>query len=123
MWKVTFQYIRTPGRESIRVIIVLKNDINRKILHHAILSVCRFLCHIAEEAKCVGQKSVSFTQDLIRLKLNYLAVRKKIKMPSALHPVFLFDYWGVESMLGSLSTTATPSNLPRVIVRTEKLLG
>jgi hypothetical protein len=37
---------------------------------------------------------------------------------------FLFEYWGVESILGPLGTAATPGllYLPRVIVRMEKLV-
>jgi hypothetical protein len=37
---------------------------------------------------------------------------------------FLFEYWGVESILGPLGTAATPGqlHLPRVIVRIEKLV-
>jgi hypothetical protein len=36
---------------------------------------------------------------------------------------FLFEHWGVESILGPLGTAATPGllYLPRVIVRMEKL--
>jgi hypothetical protein len=41
-----------------------------------------------------------------------------------MHPVLLFEYWRVESILGPLGTAATPGllYLPRVIVRMEKLV-
>jgi hypothetical protein len=38
--------------------------------------------------------------------------------------IFLFEYWGVESILGPLGTVATPGLLyrPQVIVRMENLV-
>jgi hypothetical protein len=41
-----------------------------------------------------------------------------------IHTFFLFEYWGVESILGPLGTAATTGllYLPRVIVRMDKLV-
>jgi hypothetical protein len=38
--------------------------------------------------------------------------------------LFVFEYWGVESILGALGTAATPDlvYLPRVIVKMEKFV-
>jgi hypothetical protein len=57
------------------------------------------------------------------VRLEGLGKLKNLPQLSACS-IFLFVYWGVESILGPLGTEATPGllYLPRLIVRMEKLV-